>query len=543
MKKHQITTFNRSTKEEIELKDFLKDLGFQDSTQIKPENDLKSNMFSRHKWKFLLFLILVCLVSILVAFLRIVSQSSSSSNGSVRVSSSPSLSAQLSASKGTSIPMVSIIPSKSSSEVGRRLDTMRLLANDLVVFPRRLSSTANPPSSFDELSDYNLMADPSYLVGDRSTEVVSTINLISCMSSQLRIKDVGLNTSFNPSLKPYAAVVDVSKCSSDQQEIMTWYVNSDGPDGMGDGKYKSNMIFRGFGSEIHITLKNTITDGVLRHSSFAFQSAQGENKGILIIDNTANETDITFFQEMFSMSQFMHVRFNPQTFIGKAITKSPDGGRYALDFDYDAINRLTNSSLGETSTACIDFSADKKILVADRYSLFNAEDGSKVNLESGFSVDATLTINGIESRVQLWCSFWGLWASGAKVNGTMIESGVILSLITNGITVTRMDYRKKQEVAYTLFTKTARLQKVTRRQFNLEQVKGLVLKINSPGKHEGVNILWNGTDLIKVGQTQKQCLFISDYNSRPVSVTTDFTPTDWSDCGCLDTEGKSQVLH
>ena len=522
-------------KDEVELKG----LGFDDHNDAA---NIKVNVFKRHKHKFLLFFILVCLIAILSSYFRVTSNSSSS-NGSITFLTSPSLSSQLAGSKGTSIPMVTIIPSKVSSEVSRRLSTLRLLANDLVVFPRRLSAIVNPPNLFDELSDYNLMADPSYLVGDRSTEVVSTINLISCMSSQLRIKDVGLNTSFNPNLMPFAAVVDVSKCSSDQQEIMTWYVNSKGPDGMGDGNYKSNLIFRGFGSEIHITLKNNVVNGVLKHSSFAFESAQGENKGILIIDNTAtNETDVTFFQEMFSMTQWMHVKFNPETFVGKAITKSPDGGRYALDFDYDAINRLTNSSSGETSTACIDFSVDKKILVADRYSLFNAIDGSKVNLVSGFNVDTILTLDGITIKVQLWCSFWGLWASGTSINNTLIDSSTILSHITNGMTVTRMDYKKKQEVYYTLTKKTARLNKVTRRSFSLEQIKGLVLKINSPGKFDGVNIVWNGSALIEVGRTQKQCLYISDYNSRPSSVSTDFIPTDWSDCGCLDTEGKSQVI-
>jgi len=505
-------------------------------------------MLRRHKWK-LLSILVIAIAAIVLSLLYLRSKAmASSSLGSVSSSRTSfiSLSAQLAASKGTSIPKVSVIPSKSESTPVRRLESIRRLVNDLVVFPRRLSSSsiANLPSTFPDISDYNLMGNPTYLVGDKSTEVVSTINLISCMSDQLRIKDVGLNSTFNPELLPYAAVVDITKCSADQQEIQTWYVQSEGPNDMGDGEYKSNMMFQGFDSEIHITLKNVITDGILQHSSFNFEAVDGSNGGILIIDNTVvNVTEVTFYHEMSqmsqTMSQSMRVRYNPITFVGSATVSSPDGNRYDLDFDYFAINRRTNNS-GMISTACIDYAFDKKITVGDRYTLFNANDGSKVKLESGFSANVVLNLQGIQTTVQLWCSYWGFYASGSKVNGSYIDSSTIINQITNGMTVSRMDYSDQKTKIYTLQKQSARLNKVTRRSFTLNQVKGLNLKINNPGKFNGVNIKWNGTNLIQTGRSEVKCLLVNDYNQRPQPVETDFIPQGWSDCGCLDTDGKTE---
>lgn len=518
-------------------KDQVVALGFV-SDGTKDDNAL-NRVLRKHKWKWLTGLMIAIAAALIIIFF--LPSKVSTSNGSISTKASLSLADQLAASKGTSIPMVSIIPSKSSdSSTVRRLESLRRLVGDLVVFPRRLSSLAVAPALFPETSDYNLFGEPTFLVGDRSTEAVSTINLISCMSSQLRIKDIGLNVSYNPNLLPYAAIIDVSKCGPDQKEIMTWYVESTGPENMGDGSYKSNMIFRGFESEMHITLKNKITDGILQSSTFAFKAVDGDNFGILIIDNTLPDvSDITFYQQMQSMSQWMHVNFNPTTFVGKAITKTPEGTRYSLDFDFDAIARQTNSS-GSISTACIDYSYDKKILVGNSYTLFNADDGSKVQLQTGFNVDTVINLSGINTTVNLWCSFWGLWASGSKINGSYVDSNTILSQISTGQTVSRMDYVDKERKTYTIKKRTARLNKIVRNSFTLGNVKGMVLKITSQGKFNGVNIKWNGTHFVNVGNSEIKCLKITDYNQKATPVQTTFIPTEWYECGCLDTNGKTE---
>lgn len=416
------------------------------------------------------------------------------------------------------IPKVSVIPSKNEASTARR---------------SLLSSVANAPSSFSTTCDYNLLL-PTYLVADRSTEVVTTINLISCMSDQLRIRDVGLNKTFNPNNLPYAAVVDVTKCSADQQEIQTWYVYPISyPEGFGDGIYESSIIFQGFGSEIHITLSNTVQGGYLKRSTFSFSAVDESQGGILIIDNTVpNITDVTFLQQMSSSTQYLHTRFNPLSFVGSATIKNPDNTRYDLDFDYEAINRRTNAS-GVLSSACIDYSIDKMIIVGNHYDLFNADDGSKFNVQTGFAVNANIQLNAVNASIQLWVSYYGLYANSVKVNQSYIDSSTVLSHVTSGMTVTRMDYQSHVTKSYTLKKQSARLNKVIRRSFSLQQVKGLTLKIQNSGKYQGVNILWNGTNLVEVGKTEIKCLRVNDYNSKPSPVDTTFTPNEWYDCGCL----------
>ena len=112
-----------------------------------------------------------------------------------------SLSAKKAASTGTSVPVVSPFPSKGDKSRRRMLLVQQQL--------RRLD-TAVGVASLPAACDYNVHT-PEYVVNDKSTDSVKFINMVSCLTDQLRISDVAINTTMNPSRLPYIAMVDGTK--------------------------------------------------------------------------------------------------------------------------------------------------------------------------------------------------------------------------------------------------------------------------------------------------------------------------------------------
>lgn len=110
---------------------------------------------------------------------------------------------------GTTIPSVSALPAKEPGSQSRRLVGAGAIIQDAHTHMLRgLSSVVNAPSSFAATSDYNTFGETNLVVGDEAVEAVQTINLISCLTRQMRSMDVGLGTQYNPGLKPYVALID-----------------------------------------------------------------------------------------------------------------------------------------------------------------------------------------------------------------------------------------------------------------------------------------------------------------------------------------------
>ena len=116
-----------------------------------------------------------------------------------------SLSAKKAASTGTSLPVVSPFPSKGDKSRRRMLVVEQQQQQQL----RRLD-TAVGVASLPAACDYNVHT-PEYVVNDKSTDSVKFINMVSCLTDQLRISDVAINTTMNPSRLPYIAMVDGTK--------------------------------------------------------------------------------------------------------------------------------------------------------------------------------------------------------------------------------------------------------------------------------------------------------------------------------------------
>ena len=102
-------------------------------------------------------------------------------------------------------------------------------------------TVASDIADFSVDSDYMLTTDPIATVYDESASVIELVNQIGCSISQIKIFEVGMNTTCNPGRKPFATLIDDSLCSADATSFSEWYVYSvTGPAG-GDGVYEYEL--------------------------------------------------------------------------------------------------------------------------------------------------------------------------------------------------------------------------------------------------------------------------------------------------------------
>lgn len=448
----------------------------------------------------------------------------------------PTLSAQLAASRGTTIQPVSIIPAKGSLSTRRRLVSRSSL--------RRSLASAISPELFARTCDYNLAGEPDYTVEDSSaSDSINIINQISCFINQLRISDVGLNTTFNPGNLPYSAMVDEKLCGG--QGVTVWYVTSTkGPEPFGsDGIYTANMIFLNEGSDMHLMLQNTISGGLLATSNVYFEST-GRMHGLLLLDQHKPETTTVLFGMTCLAGMcgpqaavvYLNAAFNPLTFEGSAVSSSFDGTAYALDFNTNAINRRKSSSSGPSPsppvTTCVDFSLHARMLVGDRYTLYSAEDGSKVAFSSGFPIQHKFA--QFDAVVRGYAGFGGIWTDSAlDSEGQFVSTK---ALFTDGLVVSKMNYgtsaSEPKTTDLTLKLAPARLQRVTRRESTLADLQGLRLTVQSwQSGSAPFSILWDGTQLLKVSIVRSGCM---NHNGNFAALAEGVSVNTWEDCLCLN---------
>ena len=195
----------------------------------------------------------------------------------VHYRSLPLSAARLVAGKaGTTIATVNAVPAKARMSYSRRLQDAAVAgrlekipdtASVLNGLRRQLSSTLKAPTTFPATADYNVFGTTNLVVGDPSLDALDVINMIGCLTRQLRSMDVGLNATFNPYLKPYVALVDTGVCGNSQGEVQSWAVSSSGPSGLGDGNYSTTAIFNGFGGVMHVVFNNSVKNSAVASSA------------------------------------------------------------------------------------------------------------------------------------------------------------------------------------------------------------------------------------------------------------------------------------
>ncbi len=168
---------------------------------------------------------------------------------------------------------------------------------------------------------------------------------------------------------------------------------------------------------------------------------------------------------------------------------------------YDA-GHFRRSPDGGTTNACLDRSAfDTK---AWRYGLYNASDGSRVSLNSGFSIRTSSGAYG-------WVGYWGLW----------VQDDVTLN---TGDTVTKMlPGSSASGGTYTIFRAPGKLVKHTKQTLTLGDLIGESLNYwDMTGNYR---VSWDGTDLSEVFKWNDATMAWDSYG--PVSLNSTFSANQY----------------
>ena len=481
------------------------------------------------------------------------------------------LSAQLAASKGTSVPPVSPLPSKGSSsrrrlfQLDKAINNLRVSLEEMsqgISFERlgalrgkkiRIESQPSQdwklPADLPELSDYNKMLDPAYIVSDESASSVNQINMISCYVNQLKAKDM------LPYRSPYIALVDTSLCDSESEDVQMWAVDVRGPaEGGGDGEYVIDAMFRlstrdGLPPALaHVMIDNMVENGELLKSKVSWDIDSGTIAGTLSIDYPSNTTNsspseltVEYIQVNIYMGnypEFLSARYNPATFVGDAVTQSineySSPTNYTLSFTEDAILRKKVSN-GVDRTVCLDFDVDSRFLTGSGYTLFNAYDGSQVLFENGFIIQKMIA--GFTQPAQAWINNWGVYAfwtydydKGEWLDGS--------EYFADQASVQRVQYDGRT-TDYKLNLVNARLTKTVNHRIYLDELKGLPLVVRDQMTGLDTTVVtWDGTHLLSTSTFESRCVYYYNWGTAtPLNTDPNVIINNYQDCFCLNPDG------
>ena len=386
-------------------------------------------------------------------------------------------------------------------------------------------------------------------VSDESAEALNLINAIGCSISQIRIFEVGMNTSCNPGRLPFTTLINDNLCDSTKSSFSEWYIMStSGPDG-GDGTYTTELLVN-WQSETFVSVnhKAIISDGAKIYDGIDFRmqiempGGTVDNKGVMILEFDASNGDasVQWEQQMNGVvSDYLYATYNSDTYTGSAI--SGDGTTdYKLKITEDNILREAKDvSSGVTTESCIDFSAEAQVIVDHSYKLFSAMDGSSLKHQAGFPIQ--MIVDGYDSPLRAYIDYWGLSVSSyVDDSGEIEEFSTTAAHWVNGAPVKKL-VDDGTDITYTLGYVPARLEKISKKSVPLDDIIGLPLTVKNYGNdYEGYVIAWNGTDFVSRGRKKYFCVSWSE--DEDVKLDTTFEPKSWNDCNCVDSDGSLKTL-
>ncbi len=155
------------------------------------------------------------------------------------------------------------------------------------------------------------------------------------------------------------------------------------------------------------------------------------------------------------------------------------------------------------------YSKDNLLHRIYNYKLFNADDGSELEMNSGFPIET-------EDGKHGYIGYWGIWAP----HGASIE---------DGDTVTDMD-----GVEYTVFRARGKLTKHTQSSIPLGELNGMELSKWECGGTECTDVIitWNGTSFIKLGSRNQNNGMIEYYDNTDPEYHATVTFEEWDGAWC-----------
>lgn len=366
------------------------------------------------------------------------------------------------------------------------------------------------PGQLPATSDY--FADTtSVYVNERSTESFSMINQILCMVRQTRY-DAMTNRG------PYLALVDEGLCSTERSNASTagqqttntssgsnatiyssWITDSYRTSDTSPQivRYWITITERG-GGTISLIARMTITKSAETAPPYGlfkidFQMVDPVTmaefgRGVLVAekDPTTGEAVLKWASDDPKMShlEFSSLAKDPSGATGHGTVLTVDSGgvvataeRFDIAYNTDFFRRNDNADGNPANDICLDrknFSES-----AWSYGLYNESDGSRFNLNSGFSIKVGNDYG--------WIGYWGIW----------LPSGVTLS---NGQTVYQHDYQTDTDTPYTVFQAGGKLKRHTKHPLTLADVKNVPLYWWDSVTNAYYTIIWDGSALTKTAR-------------------------------------------
>jgi len=339
-------------------------------------------------------------------------------------------------------------------------------------------------TSFASTSDYKTDVSRAY-VYDPSMEPLQTVNMILCL-----LKQTAYSGLLNEGL--YKAQIDELSCDSgdggesetgqsgsEQASFNIWVVNSSRTSN--DGAQELEFWIPGGGSDGEIRVHVAITKGVSAENPFGvfdlnFHQYEVDNVttsgfgNLHTLDAAAGFAGFSFYQENGDVSVVQNpgqhaeliqanVQMSADQTTGSArivATRRENYGsgdtgaqtnEYRLAFDETHVERQTVGG----SVVCL--SRTDFFTRTWRYNLYDAENGERVELNSGFGFQ---TLTGQYG----WAGYHGLW----------LPEGISL---VDGATVTRQTYGQSTPETYTLLKARGKLFENTRHTLDLTALVGV----------------------------------------------------------------------
>jgi len=366
--------------------------------------------------------------------------------------------------------------------------------------------------NFSATADYN-NDDTQTFVYERSADAFNTANTILCWMQQSRA-DLMLNAG------NYKAQIDTAKCEegsgdskSNTPKYEMWTLNSSRAEGEPmivkawvpydtneDGEpdsliYAQNKIYRGpsttypwgFFKMNFKLLQGKTTSGTEIFNGY-LKTRLRDGASILQFYNPQSDSSGNTFQ--YSVTAKINSDGS-----GAGITTMPrfdDSGptstqktyNVAFDSNYFYKQKTTVAS-GTTTTSepvCLD--RNKYLTQIYRYGLYS-DNGSRVEVNSGFPIKATKTVGGTVTDYYGYIGYYGLWMpSDASVG--------------DNSTVYKMDFSGGADqtgTSYTVRSYGGKLNKWTRNTITLDSIKNIPLSWTE-GSSSEKRVYWDGTNLV-----------------------------------------------
>jgi hypothetical protein len=418
------------------------------------------------------------------------------------------------AAKALSFGTQSVIPPKTDSRRRRQRELKEISLKDMAHVLRGIQigksrRLAIDVTKFPEDSEY-AMHETSYFVSEESADAMNMVNMIFCDIAQLRPDQFVDQPA-------YKAMVNEGLCTSGGSKV-DWTVKVES---IGDvetcvADATEEDLTCGYKLKIWFDMGGTILvfvevwnpqNNVVPKLRVRFSNEAGTMTGLLTKEVSGSTLDLAFgmWHTQYGAMSNIHVIYDTVTKNGKVSSSAPPN-TFKLAFDNDFAKKNKNSG----ADICLDLRDPDE--VGNGYVLFD-KDGKSMIFQEGFPVEADVSGTTCEA----WVGYHGLHVQGQP----SCQSG-----FADGKTVNKINYDASgTRTPYTIKIAHGKLWKYTKKSITLGELKGMPLTVGH-GSDAKV-IAWNGTHLVKVGETGGTC-YVRDTNAKTAA-------TNQKSCHCNGT--------